>query len=442
MQSSTWSGLPLPKYCSVTTTLKALQGSVFTLLFHFLLSRYASDHPCCHMADPAWQGPGQPGRVGDAVGSQVLARRDPDGFYYRAQIKATPELERQGILVVEFESPSVAGPNLPAQRQSVVLEEDVIQLSPSVDYSLQPGDTVLAPWEPDRQRYGPGTVLLGLKMRDPQRASKEEEITVYFWNGKTAKVPLGGVRWVPLAVWKKAVERLRKPCPREHPSPQLWASCCSLLVPTPGCITNRSPLDTPFLCPPCHPPACCQLLCQGCLCWCPLAGPTRCSLTRASEVTARELPESELKPTAWLLPLEGPKEKATAVHSPGAVSSSSCEEDYLENYLEIGLPQRLMVDSAVNTDPILPQKSPRQCSPCQPPWRYWRRNGPEPCPGKPGIPRVWNVATSEDNKKERAQTVVMGTTQELALKATNTKPWQTLPEEAEHRKLRQLCVWC
>jgi hypothetical protein len=80
-----------------------------------------------------------------------------------------PQLERQGILVVEFESPSVAGPNLPAQRQSVVLEEDVIQLSPSVDYSLQPGDTVLAPWEPDRQRYGPGTVLLGLKMRDPQR---------------------------------------------------------------------------------------------------------------------------------------------------------------------------------------------------------------------------------------------------------------------------------
>jgi hypothetical protein len=50
------------------------------------------------------------------------------------------------------------------------------------------------------------------------------------------------------------------------------------------------------------------------------------------------------------------------------------------------------------------------------------------------------VATSEDNKKERAQTVVMGTTQELALKATNTKPWQTLPEEAEHRKLRQCTV--
>ena len=70
---------------------------------------------------------------------------------------------------MEFEAPLVTGPELPAQRQSVVFEEDVIQFSTTMDYSLRPGDKVLAPWGPDQQCYGPGTVLLGLEARDPQR---------------------------------------------------------------------------------------------------------------------------------------------------------------------------------------------------------------------------------------------------------------------------------
>lgn len=79
-----------------------------------------------------------------------------------------PQLERQGALLVEFEAPLVADPELPAPRQSVVLGEDVIQFSPPEEHSLQPGDKVLAPWEPDRQQYGPATVL-GLEARGPQR---------------------------------------------------------------------------------------------------------------------------------------------------------------------------------------------------------------------------------------------------------------------------------
>lgn len=79
-----------------------------------------------------------------------------------------PQLERQGALLVEFEAPLVTGPELPAPQHSVVLGEDVIQFSPPTKYSLQPGDKVLASWEPDRQRYGPATVL-GLEATDPQR---------------------------------------------------------------------------------------------------------------------------------------------------------------------------------------------------------------------------------------------------------------------------------
>lgn len=201
-------------------------------------------------------------------------------------------------------------------------------------------------------------------------------------------MPLGGVRWVPPAVWKKAVERLHKPFIREHPRPLLWAPCCSLLGPITGCVTNSLPLGTPFLCPPCHPNACCQLLYQGCLCCCPSAGSTWWPLTRTSGVTAREHPEAELKPTAQLLPLEGPKEEGVTVQAPMAVSSSSnSSEEDLENDLEMGFPQRLMVDSTVNTDPILLEKSPRRQGDLhQLEWRHWRRNGPEPHPGKPGMP--------------------------------------------------------
>uniref|UniRef100_A0A8C9AFV2 Chromosome 11 open reading frame 16 n=1 Tax=Prolemur simus TaxID=1328070 RepID=A0A8C9AFV2_PROSS len=461
MESSTGLGMPLPKYCSVATTLKApcwdhaapLWDLSFTCPFalrapwltrHQPPTRCASYHPCLHRADPAWQGPGWLGRAGDAADIRVLARREPDGCYYRAQLKAAPELERQGTLLVEYEAPRVTGPKLPARQQSVVLEEDVVRLSPSVGYALHLGDKVLAPWEPDRQRYGPGTVVLGLEARDPQRASKEEEITVHFWNGRTAEVPLGEVQWVTPTVWKKAVERLHKPFTREHPSPLCRAPCCSLLGPATGCIARGLPLGTPTLCPPCHPHTCCQLR-QGCLCCCPSAGLTWWPLPRTSEVTARELPESELRPTAQLLPLEGPKEEEVAVPAPVALSfsssssssTSSSEEEDLENDLEMGLPQKLMANSAVNTDPILLEKSLRQSGLCRPEWRYWRRNGPEPRPGKPGTRRCNIRKKEKDNRQERVQTVGVGTPKELATKATNMKLPQTLPEQAEHRKLSQ-----
>lgn len=398
MESSAGPGMPSPKYCSMARTLKARAWACAAqpcsagchlalqapwLTWHNPSTRYVSYHPFLHIGDLACQGPGWLGTTGDAADTWVLARREPDGFYYRAQIKPAPELERQGALLVEFETPLVTDPKLPAQRQSVVLEEDVIQFPSS---SLRPGDKVLALWGPGRQRYGPGTVLLGLEARDPQRESKE--ITVHFWNGRTATVPPGGVRWVSPTVWKKAVEKLHKPFARDHPTPLLWAPRCCLLGPPTGL-----PLGTPFLCPPCHSLACCQPLCWDCLCGSPLAGPTWWPLTRTSGLLTREHPEVEQKPTAQLMPLEGPEEEEAPVQTPVAVSSSSSasssaslEED-LENDPEMSLPQRLMADSTANTDPVLFEKSPRrQGGLCQPEWRYWRRNGYEPCPGKPGMP--------------------------------------------------------
>lgn len=210
--------------------------------------------------------------------------------------------------------------------------------------------------------------------------ASKEEITVHFWNGKTTKVPLDRVRWVPPTVWKKAVERLQMPHTRGCHGPFLWAPHCSQLGPNARCTTHRS-LDS--LCPPCLSRVRCQALYQSCVCGCPLVGPSWWPLTRTSEVTTRKLPESELKPTAQLLPLQGPKEEAIAAFSYNM--SSSSEEENSESHLEMGLPQRQMVNRGVNTDPITSEKPLQQCGPSQPEWRYWRRNGPEPPPGKPGM---------------------------------------------------------
>lgn len=56
--------------------------------------------------------------------------------------------------------------------------ETVLQLTSSLDmvphtqahgHSLVPGDKVLAPWEPSLARYGPGSVIQGVEIRDPLR---------------------------------------------------------------------------------------------------------------------------------------------------------------------------------------------------------------------------------------------------------------------------------
>ncbi|KAK1335955.1 hypothetical protein QTO34_003755 [Cnephaeus nilssonii] len=420
-------GGPLPKYCSVATTLEApawagaappwnlsfscpfaLQAPWLT--WHSPLTRCASYQPRLPTADPARQGPGRLGRVGDAAGTW---------------------LERQGALLVEFEAPLVTGPELPAPRQSVVLGEDVIQFSPPAEYSLQPGDKVLAPWEPDGQWYGPATVW-GLEASGPQRASKED-ITVHFWNGRTATVPRGGVWGVPPAVWQKAVERLHGHFISRPPTTLLWAPCCSLLGPGTGYVTHGLPLGTPFLCPPCHPRACCQLLCQGCPGCCPLAGPTWWPLSRTLGATAREQPEAELKPKRL------PKRRKWPCRLPWLFLPPPppplFSEGDLEKDLETGLPQRLVVDSTVTSDPVPPEKTRRrQAGLGQPEWRYWRRNGPEPLPGKPGLGKRCCSFQKEEkgHKQQREQMQKGGTPRSWSWKQPTQSLLQTLPDKAEH----------
>ncbi|XP_017503928.3 uncharacterized protein C11orf16 homolog isoform X3 [Manis javanica] len=368
MESSAGPGMPSPKYCSMARTLKACAWACAAqpcsagchlalqapwLTWHNPSTRYVSYHPFLHIGDLACQGPGWLGTTGDAADTWVLARREPDGFYYRAQIKPAPELERQGALLVEFETPLVTDPKLPAQRQSVVLEEDVIQFPSS---SLRPGDKVLALWGPGRQRYGPGTVLLGLEARDPQRDSltKAFESDVKMETGRHAQM-----------YWEVVVNGEQ----------------------------NQKKL----------------LFTSG------MAGQLQCLQVGSG-------PEEE----------EAPVQTPVAVSSSSSASSSASLEEDLENDPEMSLPQRLMADSTANTDPVLFEKSPRrQGGLCQPEWRYWRRNGYEPCPGKPGT-RCFKIQKEEKgNQQQRAQMVLVGNTEELVVAATAAKALQILPGEAK-----------
>lgn len=57
---------------------------------------------------------------------------------------------------------------------------DILECVNGMRHSILPGDKVMAPWEPEQKRYGPGTVLQGMETRDPLRG-KIEIILPYTW---------------------------------------------------------------------------------------------------------------------------------------------------------------------------------------------------------------------------------------------------------------------
>ncbi|KAF2977096.1 hypothetical protein EK904_007881 [Melospiza melodia maxima] len=162
---------------------------------------------CLPSPGPAWKSLGESGGTDSNV--PVLARGEQDGFYYPGTVKEEIESER-GMFLVEFAKPLVSRGRHPVCVQKTA-QGDILEYVTGMKHSLLPGDRVLAPWEPDRARYGPGTVLRGIETRDPLRASEDEEITVQFWNDKQVKVPRGVALWIPPSLWERIVEMMNMP---------------------------------------------------------------------------------------------------------------------------------------------------------------------------------------------------------------------------------------
>ncbi|XP_029767400.1 uncharacterized protein C11orf16 homolog [Terrapene carolina triunguis] len=329
----------------------------------------------------------------------VLARRESDGFYYLGTIKQEIEQGERGTFLVEFDKPPASG-----DKYSVCVQktsrDDILEYVNGMRHSILPGDKVLAPWEPDLVRYGPGTILLGIETRDPLRASEDEEIMVYFWNDKKVKVPLGVALWIPPDTWERIVEMIHMPFTSRLKfmnSPTTTSSytstCRCLRAPIHSCALDdglskyRWPWPCPLICPPfhghCHS-ICCSPVHVGCMCcshpkfnaWWPLLS------TSLLPQRSTKQQESNNKPTAQLLELESPKENEPAAATASASSSSSSSD--LESEEETCLTKSTVVDSAVNTDSSL-FKKPKLKDAARPEWKYWKRSHAKSHPRNPGI---------------------------------------------------------
>ncbi|KFV50927.1 Uncharacterized protein C11orf16, partial [Tyto alba] len=308
----------------------------------------------------------------------VLVRGEQDGFYYHGTVKEEIENER-GMFLVEFAKPLVSHGKHPVCAQKTA-QDDILEYVNRMKHSLLPGDKVLAPWEPDMARYGPGTVLTGIETRDPLRASEDEEITVQFWNDKMVKLPRGVALWIPPSLWERIVEMIHMPFTsrvklRGSPDTDCCIFSCS---PKPALIpvcAVHSLAKHCLLCSACWPHfhyhcdgVCCLSAYVRCICcchphvnaWWPL--PSR-SLVFQSET---EEVESSTEHSPCLLEVKGPKEAAAAV---AASSPSSDSEQDQEPFPT----ESTVVDSAVNTGSGRPEK-PRLKDSAVVEWKYWKRS--------------------------------------------------------------------
>nr|XP_025045750.1 uncharacterized protein C11orf16 homolog isoform X1 [Pelodiscus sinensis] len=333
----------------------------------------------------------------DFANVPVLARREMDGFYYLGMIKQELEQDERGTFLVEFDKPPVLGDKYTVCVQKTA-RDDILEYVNGMRHSILPGDKVLAPWEPDLVRYGPGTTLLGIETRDPLRASEDEEITVYSWNGKKVKVPLGVALWISPDTWERIVEMIHMPISSRLKlmnAPSTTSSytclCRPLTSPIPSCsLAGQNRYGCAWLCTLMHPPfhglcysACWSPVHVGCICcshpkfsvwWRLLAT----ALLPQRSTTAQE--SNNKQPTAQLLELESPKEKEPA--APAADTSSSSSD--LESKGERCLTKSMVVDSAVNTKPCLFNKFKREDG-ARLEWNYWKRSHPKLQPRNPGI---------------------------------------------------------
>ncbi|OPJ73884.1 hypothetical protein AV530_013311 [Patagioenas fasciata monilis] len=335
---------------------------------------------CLPSSGPAWKRLSPSGRsVGLDSNVPVLVRREQDGFYYRGTVKEETESDR-GMFLVEFAKPPVSRGRHPVCVQKTG-KDDILEYVNGMKHSLLPGDKVLAPWEPDMARYGPGTVLTGIETRDPLRASEDEEITVQFWNNKKVKLPRGVALWIPPSLWERVIEMIHMPfTSRMKPGDSLDTnscifSCSPKLALAPVCALHLLAKHC-FPCSPCWPRfhchcdgVCCLSAPARCLCcchphfgaWWPL--PSRSLLFQSKT----EETESSSEPSPHLLELEGPKQE-----EPAAVEASPPSSDS-EWDLEPFPTESAVVDSADNSGSGCLEK-PRLKGSARPEDKYWRRS--------------------------------------------------------------------
>lgn len=230
-------------------------------------------------------------------------------------------------------------------------------------------------------------------------ASEDEEITVHFWNGKEVKVPLGVALWIPPNLWDRIIDMIHLPFTSSLKLMEALqsTSCCNLCCRPLKIPVNAYTLDrctacrwpctitwTPFHCH--YHSTCCSLAHAQCICYHHPKVSTGWLVPSKSPLLLRDTeqkqPDNSI--SMKLLELEAPKEEESAVvgADAGAAASSSSSSDS-ESDSEMYLTKSTMVDSAVNTDSSLFEKSMLKDA-VKPQWRYWKRSHPKSLPRSPG----------------------------------------------------------
>ncbi|XP_040895110.1 uncharacterized protein C11orf16 homolog [Toxotes jaculatrix] len=265
-------------------------------------------------------------------GCRVLARREVDGLYYLGTVIQQVQ-DRTGVWVVEFDHPGGAIFGAVSSQRQLVCSLDMVNRIRDHTCCLVPGDAVLSPWEQDLRRYGPGRVMATTGHRD---ADGVTGLRVLMWNGCVSLVPDSLVLPISASHYDRIVRELQIPtsascqgcrwvCGRSSSwTPQLFCTDCSASASCCCSVTNHWPCL--------HPPSC------------------RSSLGRMDGFEGAERDKQvDLKDSDHEVP---------------SSSSSSVSEDET----------RASFPSAVKL------RSKQQ----RPPWRYWRRTGPEPQHRQPG----------------------------------------------------------
>ncbi|XP_073401290.1 uncharacterized protein C11orf16 homolog isoform X2 [Dendrobates tinctorius] len=345
----------------------------------------------------------------------VLARRDPDGFYY---VGVMIQEEEPGVFLVEFSRPCVEGERYPAMLQKT-RACDIIQHEAALRHCVVPGDNVLAPWEPQMTRYGPGTVILGLETRDPLRAAEDEQLTISFWNGKKSTVPLQVAVWISPSVHHRIVDTLHRPVSSRQCSRDTTRSSTTYVItercaPVPvrvcsadhrcNCHSVHSYVSHPH-CSCFSTGTCCyDHKCQD---WWPLSPRTTVYVHGN-----KDLDDGDLSST---MKMKGERRRQAERRFSSSSESEGHESLDDESDSETDMSkttQSTMVDSAVNTDSTLWEKPKLETS-GRPEWRYWKRGQPEPFYRKPGIITPKNKSPTSDLRP--APSDIIGSSNQSAL---------------------------
>ncbi|KAJ6665144.1 hypothetical protein lerEdw1_005375 [Lerista edwardsae] len=227
--------------------------------------------------------------------------------------------------------------------------------------------------------------------QEDSQIKEEEEITVSFWNGKKAKIPLGVALWIPPWRWQSIVDMIHMPLTtRKKFEGQLHRASYH--------ICPCGPLAAPiyrYTLGGLHRPHC-SFACTG-----PRVFPHMCSLFAPPHISSccclkpidwrqqpslLELPQGGIKDeevcskaNTEFLALEGPP-----IESAAAMPSSPSYSSEPQNGGETCLTKSAMVDHAVNTDPSLFAK-PKQQEVKRPDWKYWKRSHPSSSYTRQGV---------------------------------------------------------